>query len=53
MNVLVKTLHHLVLAILGVFGAYFCGDGEARRHGHTQQIHFGQIGTLAAQEIAH
>ena len=50
---LVKALHHFSLSILSVFGADFRRDGEARRHGHTQQIHFGQIGAFAAQEIAH
>jgi hypothetical protein len=36
-----------------VVGADFGGDGEARRHRETDAGHFGQVGTLAAEQGLH
>ena len=40
-------------AVLIVLGASLGGDGEALRHGQTDVGHLGQVGALAAQELAH
>ena len=28
-------------------------DGEAGRHGHAEKVHFSEVGTFAAKEVAH
>ena len=43
-----------ILAAVGVkCSANFCRDGETGRHRQAQVRHFGQIGALAAQQVAH
>ena len=42
-----------LLAVLIVLGAGLGGDGEALGHGHTEVGHLGQVGALAAQQLAH
>jgi len=43
----------VVAAVLVVFVADFGGDGEAGGNGHSQQVHLGQVGTFAAEQVAH
>ena len=45
--------YDVVAAVLGVFVADFGSDGEAGRHGHAQEVHFGKIGAFAAKKVAH
>ena len=40
-------------AVCIVLGAGIRSDGEALGHGHTEVGHLGQVGTLAAQQLAH
>ncbi len=60
LDVLHRFLHfgaqHLddgLLAVLVVFGAHLRGDGEARRYGNADQVHFCQVGTFAAEQFTH
>ena len=46
-------LNHIIAAILSVLGADFGCDCETGRHGHPQEIHFSEVGTFAAEEVAH
>ncbi len=46
-------LDNLVASVLCVFCADFCSDGEARRYGHSEEIHLGKVSTLAAEKISH
>src|SRR3546814_19454667 len=43
----------IVAIVVVVRRAEFGRDGEARRHGQSEVRHFGEVRTLAAQEIAH
>ncbi len=45
--------HHFVAAILCVFVADICSDGESRGYGHTQEIHLGEVSTFATEDVAH
>ena len=44
---------HLLLAVRVVLGAYFRGDGESRGHGDPDEVHLGEVGTLAAEQLPH
>ncbi len=48
-----EALNNFFLAILGVFSADIGGDGEAGRYGHSEKVHLGEVGTLAAEEVSH
>jgi len=52
-NVAFDTFDNFVFAILGVLCTNFSSDGETRRHGHAEQVHFSEVGTFAAEEISH
>ena len=52
-NVVLEQSDHVGLALLKVFVADICGDGESRWHRHTDQIHLGQVGTFATKKVAH
>ena len=52
-NVVVQQLHNLLLSHLVVLVTYVGGDGEAWRNGHTNVVHFSQVGTLASQLFTH
>ena len=53
LNISLDIGYDSVTAHLGILGAYFSGDCETGRHRHTQQVHFCQIGALAAEKISH
>ena len=52
-NVVLQHLNNLLLAYSVVFVAGVGSDGEARWHGHADEVHLGQVGTLAAESLAH
>ena len=47
------TFYHFVAAVLCILVADFGSDGEAGRHGHAEKVHFSEVGTFAAKEVAH
>ena len=60
LDVLHRLLHlgaqHLddgLLAVLVVFGAHLRGDGEARGYGNADEVHLGEVGSLAAEQLPH
>ena len=53
LHIALDVFNHFIAAILGILVADFCGDGEAGRHRHAQQIHFSKVSTLAAEDVAH
>ena len=56
LDVLHDLSHDLVIdlaAVLIVLGAGFGGDGEALGNGQTDVAHLGQVGALAAEQLAH
>ena len=56
LDILHDLRHDLVVdlaAILVILSAGLCGDGKALGHGQTDVGHFGQVGTLAAQQLTH
>ena len=42
-----------LLAVGVVFGADLRGDGESGRNGNANEVHLGEVGTLAAEQFAH
>ena len=40
LHVIFQYSHHAVLSFFIIFGADFGGDGEARRNGHSNKVHF-------------
>ena len=45
--------YNFFTAILCVFIAHCCGDGEAWRNWHAQKVHFGKVGAFAAEQVPH
>ena len=52
-DVIVKDGHDFLLTYLVVFVADVGSDGEPRGDRYADEVHFGQVGTLAAQLFAH
>ena len=52
-NLFGEVFHNFVATIFGVFGANVSGNGETRRHGHAQKVHFGKVGAFAAEQVPH
>ncbi len=52
-NLFLDAIYNLILAILCILGTNLCCNGETGRHGHAEQVHFCQIGALAAEKISH
>ena len=48
-----KQLNNLCLAYFIILIASVCGNRKARRHWHSDKIHFCQVGTLATQQVSH
>ena len=51
--ILANEFHDSVAAVLVVEAAYVCGDGKARRYGHTNKVHLGEVSTFATKKISH
>ncbi len=45
--------YNFIAAILSVLSADVGRDGESRRYGHSQKVHFRKVCALAAKEISH
>ena len=48
-----KQPHDFLASLCVVFAAYFGGDGESRGNRNTDQVHFGQVRTLTAEQFPH
>ena len=53
MHIIIKTLDHLVTAILGIFCADFGRNGKSGRHRHAEKVHFSKVRSLAAEKVTH
>ena len=49
----VRELGGIAALVRVEIGADFGGDGEARRHRQAEVGHFGEVGPLAAEQVAH
>ena len=52
-HLILEQFHNLVLTYLIVLIASVGGNGETGRHGNTDVVHLGQVGTLTAQHFSH
>ena len=48
-----QQLDDLILSVSVILRTYLRRDRKARGNGNADEIHFGQIGTLTAQQLAH
>ena len=53
LDIVFDEFYHSILALLVVDRADLGGDGEAGRNGKSQQVHFGQVGPLTAEQVFH
>ena len=53
LHVVFDSGHNGLAPLSVVEAAHVGGDGEARRHRHSNQVHLGQIGALAAKQVTH
>ncbi len=53
LDIVLNQVDNCLTALLVIQPAHVGGDGETRGNRHANQVHLGQIGTLAAQKISH
>ena len=53
LNIFLYECDYFIAAMLCVLVADFGSYGEAGGHGHAQEVHLGEVGAFAAEEIAH